>query len=406
MKNDSRQECHCGPGSAEPCCGGPAAEMFPIYHPLEHPGEPSPDAACCGPPPGPPSDPHERPGFSLCPFVDGFWKIAAGEVPRVRTALDWRDRLGTLAARCGVGRANYKIAPGLYAAGTPGAQSAVLVTANYKLSFDHLRKVLGTLNLWILVLDTRGINVWCAAGKGTFGTAELVRRVRQTRLNDLVDHRGLIVPQLGATGVSAQAVKKGCGFAVIWGPIRAFDLPAFLSAGLKARDEMRRVTFSFAERLVLVPVELYLLRKIFAWSLAAIFVLSGIGRPVFSFAAAWQRGVPAVVACLAGIVAGAVVVPILLPWLPGRAFSIKGTCCGALAGLLIAVSLMGLGTALPLSSLAALTLLTTVVSSYLAMNFTGSTPYTSPSGVEREMRRAIPLQLAGVLAAAVLWVIH
>jgi hypothetical protein len=32
------------------------------------------------------------------------------------------------------------------------------------------------------------------------------------------------------------------------------------------------------------------------------------------------------------------------------------------------------------------------------MNFTVSTPYTSPTGVEKEMRRAMPAQAAGVLA--------
>ena len=33
------------------------------------------------------------------------------------------------------------------------------------------------------------------------------------------------------------------------------------------------------------------------------------------------------------------------------------------------------------------------------MNFTGSSPITSPSGVSREMRRAMPLQVAGAALA-------
>jgi hypothetical protein len=47
---------------------------------------------------------------------------------------------------------------------------------------------------------------------------------------------------------------------------------------------------------------------------------------------------------------------------------------------------------------------TVVIASYLAMNFTGSTPYTSLSGVEKEMRRGLPLQIGGVVLALVLWV--
>ena len=47
---------------------------------------------------------------------------------------------------------------------------------------------------------------------------------------------------------------------------------------------------------------------------------------------------------------------------------------------------------------------TVAVSSYLAMDFTGATPFTSPSGVEKEMRRAIPLQAAALLFVVIAWV--
>jgi hypothetical protein len=53
----------------------------------------------------------------------------------------------------------------------------------------------------------------------------------------------------------------------------------------------------------------------------------------------------------------------------------------------------------------ALMLLIMAVSSYLAMNFTGCTPYTSPSGVEKEMRKAIPLQTASALLGLIFWVV-
>jgi hypothetical protein len=47
---------------------------------------------------------------------------------------------------------------------------------------------------------------------------------------------------------------------------------------------------------------------------------------------------------------------------------------------------------------------TIAISSYLAMNFTGATPYTSMSGVEKEMRRALPLQMAAGLLSVIVWV--
>ena len=92
--------------------------------------------------------------------------------------------------------------PGLYALGAPAPDSPVFVSANYTLSFDALRSALRGIDGYLLVLDTKGINVWCAAGKGTFGTDELVARIEATRLAEVVRHRRLILPQLGAPGVA------------------------------------------------------------------------------------------------------------------------------------------------------------------------------------------------------------
>ena len=102
-------------------------------------------------------------------------------------------------------------------------------------------------------------------------------------------------------------------------------------------------------------------------------------------------------AYILAVVGGAVLAPIFLPWLPGRAFALKGAVLGAAAGAAFAERLA-------LLEMLALTLFIMAVSSYLAMSFTGSTPFTSPTGVENEMRRAIPTQVVGVLAAIILWV--
>jgi hypothetical protein len=41
----------------------------------------------------------------------------------------------------------------------------------------------------------------------------------------------------------------------------------------------------------------------------------------------------------------------------------------------------------------------------MAMNFTGATPYTSLSGVEKEMRKGLPVQCISALFALILWVV-
>jgi len=368
---------------------------IPIIEPADD------DAPCCGPKPGPPSSPFDKPGYRMWHFVSDFAETSVGAVPRIETTLKAQDFFGTLRARLGVSRDRYRVEPGLYSVGKPGIESPVLVTANYKLSFDSLRKELVSIDVWILVLDTRGVNVWCAAGKKTFSTEEVIRQVNRVGLDRLVSHRELILPQLGAPGVSSQAVKKGCGFKVIWGPIRARDLQTFLTNGRKAEAKMRQLSFSIGERIVLIPVELSLIVKPSLAILLAIFVLSGISPHIFSFSAAWFRGLNGAVAYLLGLLAGAVVVPILLPWLPMRQFYIKGILTGLVAGIFVILSLGA-----NISRLESLTLLllTIAVSSYAAMNFTGATPFTSPSGVEKEMRQGIPIQIIAVATAIIAWV--
>ncbi len=342
------------------------------------------------------------PGYRTEPFVEGWLDTPVGPVPRVGTRLGVADVLGRWAMRWGIGRDRYRIAPGLYAVGSPGPGSPVLVTANYKMTFDALRRRLGGIDAWILVLETHGINVWCAAGKGTFGTDELVRRVGACGLERLVSHRRLVVPQLGGPGVAAHRVRQACGFSVVYGPVRARDLPAFLGAGLEATAPMRRVTFTLGERLALTPVELrvILLKPSLALGLAVL-VLGGIGPGVYSVSGALTRGGAALGALLAGVVAGAVVTPVLLPWLPWRAFSAKGALVGTAAGLGLAVRYAG---GAGVAGILALLLGVPAVASFCAMNFTGATPFTSPSGVEREMRTALPWQIGAGAVAGALWI--
>jgi hypothetical protein len=356
---------------------------------------------CCGPPAGPRSDTNEKAGYRICGFVERFEITASGNIPIVATQLDARDYLWAFLVRIGIGRNNYKISPGLYGVGNPGNNSPVLVTANYKLTFDTLRKELKGVDAWLLVLDTRGINVWCAAGKGTFSTEELVNRVRLAELEKVVSHRELVVPQLGATGIAGYRVNKICGFKIIWGPIKAGDIRSFLENEKKATEAMRRITFTIGERLVLIPVEISELLKPTLWALILAFIISGIGSDIFSFSAAWHRGKMMIMAYIAGILGGAIAVPAFLPWLPGKAFSFKGIWTGIVAGLFILLFFLEPEGTLEIFSIM---LISMTVSSFFAMNFTGATPFTSPSGVEKEMRKAIPIQAATLLIAIALWI--
>jgi acetyl-CoA decarbonylase/synthase complex subunit gamma len=300
---------------------------------------------------------------------------------------------------------DYIIDPGLYALGNPDNNSPVLVTANYKMSFDYLRRELLGRNFWILVLDTKGINVWCAAGKGTFGTEELIKRIASSGLKEIVSHRQLILPQLGAPGVAAHKVKKISGFKINYGPVRAKDLPAYLDSGMKVTPEMRIITFPLKDRAVLIPIEFVAAAKPFLIIAPILFILGGIGGPGGFWANAASYGLFAVVALLGAVIGGAVLNPILLPYLPGRAFSVKGFSLGVIIALLL-LYIWGVNLqtwAGRMESMAWL-LIIPAVAGYLAMNFTGCSTYTSLSGVKREMRWALPTQIAACVIGFVIWI--
>lgn len=299
-------------------------------------------------------------------------------IQQTTSVLTWKNRLDRWLARLRVRRMGHLVQPGLYALGIPREDSPVFVSANYTLSFDALRQALSGRNGWILVLDTSGVNVWCAAGKGTFGTDELVRRVQETGLHNVVKHRTLILPQLGAPGVCAHEVKRRSGFRVEYGPVRAADLREYLNTR-RATADMRKVRFGLRDRLAVIPVEvvgslLYLIP-------AAVLAFFVGGRPtVFMLAAS--------------VFAGTMAFPILLPWLPTKDFSSKGFILGGIVILPFVLAIMLrqpghwlLQTGFSLSCLSVFV----PVTAFLALNFTGSTTFTSKSRVKREIYRYFPV---------------
>lgn len=295
------------------------------------------------------------------------------------TTITSRDRWQHVLARLGYRRDQRRVNAGLYTIGNPLPTSPVFVTANYKLSFDALRSILAGIDSYILVLETFGINVWCAAGKGTFGTDELVRRIEATGLAQVVSHRKLVLPQLGAPGIAVDIVRRCTGFRVTFGPVRAADLPEYLKTRV-ATPAMRKVRFNLADRLVVIPLEVVYAALPTLVVAIALYFLSG-----------WLASLAAIVAVLAGTA----LFPILLPWLPSRQFSVKGFILGGILALGIAIwpwltspNLVwwqrigwSLGYLLAMPA----------VTAYFALNFTGSSTFTSRTGVAREIKTYIPL---------------
>jgi len=338
-----------------------------------------------------------RPGFIKSEIQAGSMTI-----PVVATTWSWRDRFETLKVRWSVGRMNYRVEPGIYAVGSPGRDSNIFVTANYKLSFDHLRRSLEGVNGWILVIDTKGVNVWCAAGKKKFSTAEVARRIQIHHVDQLVDHRRIILPQLSATGVSAHEIKRITGFTVTYGPVNANDIKPFLESGMKATEVMRTVRFTLWERLKLIPVDIFYGKYYMILVPALFFILSGFSKEGYSVDLAINMGWKAVVNLYAAYLTGCVLTPALLPWIPFRRFSLKGLTLGIITSLMLFFPGMLGNNILENTSWL---LMIAGLSSFMAMNFTGSSTFTSLSGVQKEMKVMLPVQIVMAGLGLVIWLI-
>ena len=216
-----------------------------------------------------------------------------------------------------------KVRTGLYAVGNPTPKSPVLVTGNFDLTVRRLVKAIdGRVDAWVLVADSSGINVWCAAGGGYLTAEHVIAAVRSSHLEEVVAHHALILPQLCANGVDGWRIREETGWGVHWGPVKARDIPAYLSARRKKTDAMRWVRFPLKDRLEMVTVTM---------GFYGLLIL----LPVLIF---WRRLFWPVTLSMAGL---SYFYAVVHPWLPGRDGLYKSIPLAfiALAGLFIYTAL-------------------------------------------------------------------
>jgi hypothetical protein len=202
----------------------------------------------------------------------------------------------------------------------------------------------------------------------------------------------LILPQLGAVGVAAHEVTKASGFRVVYGPVRARDIPAFLAAGMKKDPSMRRVRFTLYDRMAIAPLELSQ-----AWPFAAVAFALSVLLPLL------ERNLNAVslgrhlLVFASPLFIGTLVFPALLPYLPFRAFVAKGAVLGLVWTVVLSLAL-GLG----LLEAAAFFLVAGSIIAFIAMNYTGSSTYTGLTGAKLEVKYGLPILIASVVVGVVL----
>lgn len=215
---------------------------------------------------------------------------------------------------------------GLRKVGAPDRHSPVLVTCNFHTTVARLTRWLARrgVNAWILVADSKGVNVWCAAGGDELSTDTVTAVVKTSGIAELVDHRTLVLPPLGAPGIDAAQVAKRTGWKTRWGPVRYHDLPEYLAQGQRRTEPMKRATYRWSERLDTA------LGSLFPFYLIGALGFLLLGRSLL----------------LTYLIVGAIALPLFyLPvlWLPGRRGLVKVLPLVALAAGALTLSYTELG---------------------------------------------------------------
>jgi NAD-dependent dihydropyrimidine dehydrogenase PreA subunit len=160
--------------------------------------------------------------------------------------------------------------------GNPGRDAPVLVTGNYTETVRRLRKALRGENVWLLVANSKGINVWCAAGGGHLTHHDVISAVVTSGADAKIDNHTLVLPQLGATGIERQKITEATGWITFWGPARLEDLPSFLHQGHRATSRQRFMRFPLWERMEIAVM----------WAIPMII----IGILLFALLGGWRVG--------------------------------------------------------------------------------------------------------------------
>ncbi len=283
---------------------------------------------------------------------------------------EWTEVLGEIFSYLTLVFKAVPIRTGLYKFGHPTEDSPVFVTANYLLTFNAVKKYLRGIDCYLLVIDTRGINVWCAAGEGNFSAKEIHNSIRATRVDDVVKTRKLILPKLSSNGVRYRDIKRLAGWNATFGPVYARDIPEYLSNGCVNTDDMKRVSFGLPERLRLAPP--------FALFVAFLFFV-----PLIFFRDLYSPMIP-IIALAAGLL-----FPITFYLLPTDQFFKKALVLALIGTAAATVFLLSGGASF--KEITQWGLIIVGITLFVSMDFSGMSAVSNYSRIKQEFYVVVPL---------------
>ncbi|AXS41684.1 HgcAB-like fusion protein [Breoghania sp. L-A4] len=144
---------------------------------------------------------------------------------------------------------NFPCELGLREIGRPDEHSPVFLSGNYTLTVHRLLKRLSGIDCYLIVANSKGSNVWCAAGMNEFNEFDIIDAINVSGIKDKVLARRIIAPPYAAPGVNAKEVQARTGFKLVWGPTHFDDLPAYIAGNYRRTSEMTRAQFGFWDRM-------------------------------------------------------------------------------------------------------------------------------------------------------------
>ncbi len=124
-----------------------------------------------------------------------------------------------------------QVEPGVYAINSPNADSPLMVTTNFSITYFSVANELESSGLpgWLLVADAEGMSVLTAWAAGKFDAERIAKAVKESGAAGKISHQSLIIP--GHTAVLMGELEEELpGWVIKVGPREAVDLPAFLKA--------------------------------------------------------------------------------------------------------------------------------------------------------------------------------
>lgn len=292
-------------------------------------------------------------------------------------------------------RKTFDIKPGLYFTGNEyDVNSSMLVTCNYHMTVFLLWRILKRRNVRILVIDTKGINVWCSSGKGQFSSREIIKQLARYETKDLTesDKLEIILPKLSLSGVRLSELKKVKIIPII-GPIYAQNLPKYLDHKITDCDD-DHYKFNLRNRLFTLLPSFIQFTKYIAVATAVLFILHLIFKTGF-----WWQILPVSLSI-------PILYIILFPILPSQNFSFKGITLFAFQTLILSLIFGSRFTEVPGFIIAFNLLFYLGTNIFFGLYYTGNSGVSNYSLVKKEIITFLPVTFFLHLGALIMIILQ